>query len=209
MPSEWFAYVHERDHMVHNSFYNFGNYLSYTQFHDNSTFIKVHEINRKEVTYLNDPRTPCLPTPRNINMDDCIQHYIENEIGCQLPWHKIKTNLPRCVEINQYQWFLDSYDKIASLSGFSIAKRTGCLPSCKINEFTMTIKELIYKPDERAMYSGYFFYPGGRYSKKIYHYTYDFTSYVADIGGLVGLFLGYSMLGFYDGIKNVWKNKKL
>ena len=57
--------------------------------------------------------------------------------------------------------------------------------------------------------SGYFYYPGGRYKQKVYHYAYDFTSYIADVGGLVGLFCGHSMLSFYDGLKNVWKNKKM
>ena len=209
LPGEWFAYIHERDHMVHNSIYNFGNYLSYTTFPDNNSYVRVHEINRKEVTYLNDPRTPCQSKPRNKNIDDCIQHYIENKIGCQLPWNTDKTTMPTCIETEQYQDFLDTYEQIASLSGFSIAKKTGCLPSCKINEFTMTLQDLILQPDERALYSGFFYYPGGRYWQKVYHYNYDFTSYIADVGGLIGLFLGYSMLGFYDGLKNAWKNKKL
>ena len=54
-------------------------------------------------------------------------------------------------------------------------------------------------------FGGQFYYPGGRYIKKVYHYNYDFTSYIADVGGLVGLFLGYSMLSFYDGLKSAWR----
>ena len=45
--------------------------------------------------------------------------------------------------------------------------------------------------------------------KKLYHITYDYTSYIADVGGLIGLFLGFSMLSIYDGLKNALKNKKL
>ena len=207
VPSEWFAYVHERGHRAHNSIYNFGNYLTYTSLPDNNNYLKIHEVKRKEVTYLNDPRTPCQPKPRDKNMDVCIQQYIENQIGCQLPWHTNKTTLPKCTETGQYQDFLDSYDEIASLTGFSIAEKTGCLPSCKINEFTMTIQDQVFIPIQGAEYTGFFYYPGGQYWQKVYHYNYDFISYIADVGGLVGLFLGYSMLGFYDGLKNVWKNK--
>ena len=124
-----------------------------------------------------------------------------------MPWYTEETKLPKCKEATQYQGFLDLYEEIASLSGFSISKKTGCLQSCQINEFTMKIKDSLIIPDGRARYSGYFFYPGGRYKQKVYHYAYDFTSYIADVGGLVGLFLGYSMLSFYDGLKNVWKSK--
>ena len=207
---EWFVFIHERNHMVHNSPHNFGSYYSYTTIHNNNSWLKVHEIQRKEVTYFNDPRTPCLSKAREESMNKCIQHYIENEIGCQLPWNKGKTQLPRCIEKEQYQSFLDTSERISRLSGFSIANKTGCLPSCKIHEYTMAVQDFF--PVEfsgAATFDGYFFFPGGQYWEKVYHYNYDFTSYIADVGGLVGLFLGFSMLGCYDGLKNAYKNKML
>ena len=167
------------------------------------------EVIRKEVTYINDPRTPCQMKPRDVDMNICIQHYIETKIECQLPWHTDKTTLPSCIETGQYRDFLTSYEEIASLSGFSIAKKTGCLPSCKMNEFSVMIKDYILSQDGWPKFSGHFFYPGGQYKKKLYSLTYDFISYIADAGGLIGLFLGCSMLSIYDGLKNAWKNKML
>ena len=197
--------------MVYNSMYNFGSAQSYTHCtpKDNNTWITVHEIHRKEVSYLNDPRTPCLSKPREEEMNTCIQHFIEAKMGCQLPWHTVASNLSKCTEPEQYEDFMVAYDEIVSLSGFSIAKKTGCLPSCKINEFTVNVVSHITHPDEEAKYQGYFFYPGGRYQQKVYFYTYDFTSYIADAGGLVGLFLGFSILNVYDGLKYIWKNKRM
>ena len=195
--------------MVHNSLYNFGSSLSYLTTSDNSSYVQLHEISKIEVSYLNDTRTPCQSKTREENMNNCIQHYIENRMGCQLPWHVDKTTLPKCIESGQYQSFLRSYDEIAGLSGYSISKKTGCLPSCKRNEFTVNVRNPIVIPNGLRQYSGYFYYPGGRYKQKVYHYTYDFTSYIADVGGLMGLFLGYSMLSFYDGLKNAWKNAML
>ena len=126
---EWFASIHERNHMVHNSLDNLGSYSSYTTLHDNNSWVKVHKVRRKEVTYFNDHRTPCLSKTRSESMNKCIQGYIEDEIGCQLPWNSGKTALPRCIEREQYQSFIDTSDRISRLSGFSIAKKTGCLPS--------------------------------------------------------------------------------
>ena len=197
--------------MVYNSMYNFGSAQTYTSMEPigNNTWVTVHEINRKEVSYINDPRTPCLSKPREEEMNTCIQHFIENTIRCQLPWHTDITNLSKCTEPEQYGDFLEAYDEIASLSGFSIAKKTGCLPSCTINEFTMNVvsRMLFHFPDVGPQFNSYFFYPGARYQEKVYFYLYDFTSYIADAGGLVGLFLGFSILSIYDGLKNVWKNR--
>ena len=207
---EWLVYVHERDHLVHNSLYNFGGAQSYTTLIDESTaIIVVHEINRKEVTYLSDPRTPCQSKPREEDMNTCIQNHIENKMRCQLPWHAEKTTLPKCTESGQYGDFLGSYEEIASLDEFAIARMTCCLPSCKISEFTLNIinRIAVNVSEGEVKYNGYFYYPGSRYTQKVYHYTYDFTSYIADAGGLVGLFLGYSMLSIYDMIKNTWKKR--
>ena len=137
-------------------------------------------------------------------MDDCIRSYIEDKIRCQLPWGTDKKTWPKCTENHQYQDFLNSHDEIASLSGFSIAKRTGCLPSCNINEYTMTSFPGIISDgilgDTEPHYMGVFYYPGGRYWEKIYHYNYDFTSYIADVGGLVGLVV----LPFWSSQKMIW-----
>ena len=206
---EWFVYIHEKGHLVHNSMYNFGNVPSYTTLNINQSVVTVHEIQRTEVSYLDESRTPCQSKPRDEEMNHCIQHFIEKEIGCQLPWYLENTTLPKCTQAKQYRDFLSYYDKIASLNGFSIARKTECLPSCKINEFSMEVKNRIVMPDGGSTYNGYFYYPSGRYKQKVYYYTYDFTSYIADIGGLVGLFLGFSMLSIYDGLKTTLKNKML
>ena len=170
----------------------------------------VHEIHRKEVTYLNDPKTPCQPQDRDEEMNTCIQHHIESVTGCKLPWHVEKTALPTCILSDQYTEFIRLYDKIAGLSSSSVANETGCLPSCKRNEYSVHIIDRTSMPDEfnSSTYYGFFFYPSGRYIKKDYYYTYDFDSYIADVGGLVGLFLGQSLLSFYDILNQGWKNKK-
>ena len=192
--------------------HNFGSANSYTStsnLGENVMVTTLHEINRRYVTFINDPKTPCQSKRRGEDLNTCIQHYIEDKIKCQLPWHRAKTTLPKCTETEQYQDFLTSYEEIADLSGFSIARKTGCLPSCKINEFSVTIKDRTVTLEVWPMFSGYFFYPGGRFIQRVYVYAYDLTSYIADVGGLVGLFLGYSILSFYDALKYTWKNKKL
>ena len=130
---EWFAYVHEKDHMLHNSLYNFGNHMSYTTFSDNHSWVVLHEIRRTEVTYLNEPRTPCEMKPRKQNMENCVQHYIEDTIGCQLPWNTDRqTLLQNCSENYQYHAFLNSYDEIAVSVDFLSQRRLAAFHHVKL-----------------------------------------------------------------------------
>ena len=211
MTSGWFVLFHERGHLVHNSPYNFGSTQTFTRLPEAAgDHIDLIEINRKEVSYLNDSSSPCQLDGRVEDLNTCIQHYIEYEIGCQMSWNIENTTLTKCTLPDQFTDFMAAYDKIASLSSSAIAMETNCLPSCRRNEYSIKIIERIHIPDQynRTLYQGFLVYPSGRYIKKDYYYTYDFESYIADVGGLMGLFLGHSLISFYDIIKEAWKNKK-
>ena len=100
--------------------------------------------------------------------------------------------------------FARSYDQIAGRSEQSIARATKCLPSCKGSEFETKILPPVDSPSG-DVFSGYFFYATGKYVEKSYYYTYDWNSFVADVGGYMGLLLGHSLLSYYDVAKLVWK----
>ena len=165
------------------------------------------EVQKKDVTYLNDDRTPCQQKPRTEEISTCIQHYIENKMRCQLPWHNQNTTFPQCIKSDQYVEFLNTYLGISSQNEAWIAKVTGCLPSCRRNEFEVKVVNRIEMPPEngKCYYSGMFYYPSGSYKEKTYYYTYEFSDYIADIGGYMGLLLGYSLISFYDGFKYMLK----
>ena len=200
--NEWIIYIHDKGNMLHNSPGNFGSTFSYTDTSfSNFTLTIIHEIKKRAVSYLNDNRTPCQSKPRKTGMNTCIQRHIENEIGCQLPWNNASPT-SRCTESGQYKNFLSTYDEIAKLSEKSIAERTGCLPSCQRNEFTVNILSRIENPsDSGGYYTGYFYYASGRYVEKSYHYVYDMFDLLADVGGYMGLLVGYSLLSVYDSLK--------
>ena len=106
----------------------------------------------------------------------------------------------------QYEEFLNSYHQISNLNEASIAKVTGCLPSCKRNEFKLKVVSHLDSPSmkgQKHFFGGIFFYPSGAYKEMSYYYTYEFSDYIADIGGYMGLLLGCSLLSFYDGLKCV------
>ena len=52
------------------------------------------------------------------------------------------------------------------------------------------------------------FFSSQRYTELVHYYTYEWSSFIADVGGFLGLLLGYSVLSIYDEAKILLKAKK-
>ena len=139
-------------------------------------------------------------------MNTCIQRYIEDAMGCQLPWNNESTTLPICKEPKHYNAFIKIHNEVTRKKEAKIAQITGCLPSCRRNEYAMKLINRIELPlvDGHRQMSGLFYYPTGRYIEKSYYYAYTIGDFFADIGGYMGLFLGYSALSCYDALKYLY-----
>ena len=197
-------YIHERGHHMF-SLYSYGSdYALVQQLTGNMSVINPFEIKKTQVAYMNDERTPCQSEPRREEMNTCIQRHIENVMDCQLPWNNVSTCLPMCNESKHYNEFLKLYNDITRKQEAYIAESTGCWPSCNRNEYSMKLINRIAMPKaEKGLSSFVFYYPTGRYNEKIYYYPYHYGDFFADVGGYLGLFLGYSALSFYDALKHL------
>ena len=51
-------------------------------------------------------------------------------------------------------------------------------------------------------------FPSRRYTELVHYYTYEWGDFIADVGGFLGLLLGYSVLSIYDELKIACKSKK-
>ena len=189
------------------SLYSYGSDYAMVQLPPgNISMISPFEIHKTQVAYMNDERTPCQSEPRTEQMNTCIQRHIENVMECQLPWNNASTSLPVCNESKHYDKFLKMYNDITRKQEANIAEITGCLPSCNRNEYSMKLINRIALPpaDGERLSSIIFYYPTGRYIEKIYYYPYHYGDFFADVGGYLGLFLGYSALSCYDALKYLW-----
>ena len=82
-----------------------------------------------------------------------------------------------------------------------IFKLTGCLPSCHRNEYTLTGSE--FKTMKLSLWVKQKLELAFRIRKSSYkeeeqYVIYDFNSFIGDVGGFLGLLLGYSALSIYD-----------
>ena len=202
----WGIFIHDRGFSLF-SLYSYGSDYAMITLPGNVSVIDAFEIQKKDVTYLNDKRTPCQSESRTEEMNTCIQHYIEDAMGCQLPWHNESTALPRCKEPKNYNEFIRMFNDITRKQEAKIGEITGCRSSCRRREFEVKLINRMTVPlvDGQRQISGYFYYPTGRYIEKYHFYSYTIGDFFADVGGYMGLLLGYSALSCYDAFKYMCK----
>ena len=92
---------------------------------------------------------------------------------------------------------------------------TGCLASCNKDEFQVELGNMVVREDEncfgdfcwgettRSM-KLYAHFQNGRYEDKEQYIIYDYNSMIADVGGYMGLLLGYSLLSVYEKVEQMW-----
>ena len=92
---------------------------------------------------------------------------------------------------------------------------TGCLASCTKDEFQVELSTMEVYEFENC-YTDFCFgettrslkvYPhflNGRYEDKEQYIIYDYNSMIADVGGYMGLLLGYSLLSVYEIAEQMW-----
>ena len=90
---------------------------------------------------------------------------------------------------------------------------TGCLASCNKDEFQAELSEM--QVEEEDTWGGwgvtdkrslkvFVHFLNGRYEEKEQYIIYDSNSMIADIGGYMGLLLGYSLLSIYEITEQMW-----
>ena len=99
------------------------------------------------------------------------------------------------------------------MSEASIAAETGCRAICERREFksTLVYDRTVPTDTNSAELELRFFFANGRYQVRKEYYTYTADDLIADAGGLLGLFLGHSILSSFDFVYNTFmypaKNK--
>ena len=79
-----------------------------------------------------------------------------------------------------------------------IFEMTGCKPGCSKSKFELSLSELQEQIDNgREVAKIQLTYPHGEYEVTEEYYVYDMDSFIPDVGGYMGLLLGYSLLSMY------------
>ena len=157
------------------------------------------DIQRSEIKALDKPSLRC--DDRNIDQSfsKCVGQFLEKNLNCSLHTLMSDANKETCNTETFLSRIKDMYrymGKINTAEDQEIFEMTGCMPSCSKSIFELKpLNEQTHNGKEEVRLR--FTYPTGEYESKEEYYIYDAKSFVADIGGYLGLLLGYSLLSLY------------
>ena len=123
---------------------------------------------------------------------------LDSSVQCQVNWSN-STDNQDCKVSNLKNLFY-FFSELKSKAILDIMRSSGCYPKCKNVQYS------IHKTETKINWpanwtASVFIFPKSsivEYSSE--YFSYDFNDCVGDIGGFLGLFLGWSLVTFIDAI---------
>ena len=168
-----------------------GNELNGTGFYRDLTLTKHKRLNQD--------RKPCESDP-SYSFTVCIKEKLSEKLGCRLPWDKwSQQERVVCTSEEQFNRFESSYGELANADADRIIQITGCKEPCNFKEykFVDSSPTAMTKPGSIAFWAA---------TQKTHReeevLLYPFTSLIAEFGGSLGLFLGFSFLSIWQELRD-------
>ena len=123
--------------------------------------------------------------------------------GCRPPWNaKSSSDIEVCSTSSDIFKYINHEHRIRNYEQELIIQKTGCLKPCNFKEYlsagiTSKLKNLNYV-DLKGKYCLNFVLASTVLETKTESYVYPGISFVSEIGGSLGLFVGFSFLTIYD-----------
>ena len=147
-----------------------------------------YDIKRSERRSQDHRSQRCDASSVETSVSRCIGRFIENKMNkCSLKLLMSDPNLKQCDEKMFSDQHFDIITGLDTMDEREIFEMTGCMPGCEKSEFDLITMTEIPKADQ--ILSFYLTYLHGEYEMIEEYYIYDHISFIADIGGYLGLLL--------------------
>ena len=135
-------------------------------------------------------------TSQVYSLTRCVRNKISDTVGCRAPWdHYSRKDTPVCNEIDQLRQIDKEYQDLSVVEQMEIENQTGCSLPCVYNQYQVVDEPLTISKEEKMINLI-------RATKTIVIETevlvYPFSSFLAEFGGALGLFVGFSFMVFWD-----------
>ena len=160
----------------------------------------MHRITLTKQKKLNLQRSPCNEDPV-YSFTTCVKEQLSQRIWCRLPWDKWTDQSHRiCESENEFKQFEKNYTSFGLAEFYDILEAVGCKKPCAYNEF----KFVYSSPEEVPELPGQvILWPASKRTQiEEEVLLYPFTSFLAEFGGALGLFLGFSFLTIWQEIRS-------
>ena len=163
--------------------------------HDASFGTQLMYMKTIEHVKMNLPAKPC-QEEESYSLTRCIRDSINRKIGCRPEWDNWRNQgRPICKEMQQLLKYNNDFNEIASLVQGDIANHTGCLLPCRYKEYEIVDTPILMDPRDKIQW---LVRSNKNVLVKTEHLVYPFSSFLAEFGGALGLFLGFSFFMAWD-----------
>ena len=162
---------------------------------------------------MNHKSSPCTNMAGH-NYATCINVWIAKSVGCQSFWSNY-TGIPVCSDIDQYNSYTSEYDRVIGMEKNELLATTGCLRPCKYMEYSVmrSIKhsskltpdvdlfQLADSPINTVAPNQTnitIMFSSSSVTVEKEEKAFTFGSFVADVGGVLGLFIGFSFISLWE-----------
>ena len=161
---------------------------------------RIGEYNDQiETTYLKKTNHDC-KEDNSMLFKDCINEFIMEKIGCHLPWlSQMSKTLPMCKSNSELQSFRNISLHLTSQAVKNEIEREGCfVPNCKRTKWIKN-QYTEKSPEGMNFTKIYLYIPStAKVLERKEILLANTSTFVADIGSYLGLFLGGSILLLVD-----------
>ena len=166
-------------------------------------------IRKSHVRALDQPAQRCADASTNVNTSACIADFIEREIGCN---PNIQGNLysqgPLCKTKSQLSQLDNLSNKLFESHDNDIYAMTGCLSSCEKDIYSITPEPMNCDPQGGGPLDFFLMLKinDRSYEERKQYVIYEYDSFIADIGGYMGLLLGCSLMSLFNELDSRLRN---
>ena len=176
------------------------------------------DIKRSEIIAIDKPEQRCNASNAGQSLSICVGSFIERNLNCSLKMFMSNSMHETCnISSMDFEDLKHLVEPITIAEEREIFEMTGCMPSCSRSKFKLTSTKFHDELDPTENDKGDRTFvatislkmPHGEYELLEEYYLYRMESLIPDVGGYLGLLLGYSLLGMYHKAKKWLKDLKL
>jgi hypothetical protein len=144
----------------------------------------------------NEKTNPCNENP-NYDFQLCVRNSLTRKVGCRMPWDlRSSPNIPLCSGIDQANKFQEVCLDISLFSDLeSIINKTGCIAPGFYKEYKLVLEPSNIEREYKGLYLAF---TDNKVMVEEEIESYSGISLVSEIGGALGLFLGFSFVMVWD-----------
>ena len=182
-----------------------GFFVSLPKSEEASNLMYIQNMEIIEHRNINLKKNPCIENPE-YSFSACLKDAVIRSVGCRLPWSSTTAMLDgrkvdNCSTLKDFRSHSSFYHKIFSSEQKDVVKLTNCTIPCNFRAINAVGEPMITKMGNKG---GFLIFSLNLVSTDIRVETqalvYTFTSLIANFGGALGLFLGFSFYMLWEWI---------